>query len=485
MKSVEKYIQKTGMIQTNDRVIAGISGGADSVCLFFVLLELKKKMGIEFIAVHVNHQLREEAADEDEQFVAQLCEKYGIKLEIFHKDVVSIAKKRKQSFEEAGRAVRREVFEETLRKYHGTKIALAHHQNDNAETLLMNLSRGTGLKGLCGIRPVNGIYVRPLLCMSRSEIEDFLTERGQDFCTDETNYDTAYTRNSLRHQVIPVLEKKVNSKAVRHMNETMEQLCELEDYMSEQVEMLWSHCVCEKERGLLLKKEQFQEQPVLLKKMLIRKCMEHLDGGLRDVGQIHILQILELFEKQSGRQLDLPKRIRAYRRYEGVFLEKRQENRSNDEKIERKQGDRENTIQKTEWSQLLMIPGENKVAERNLTIRCSVFPKGDDFSMQNIPQKGYTKWFDYDIIHSSLCVRTKRPGDKIIINQGQSKKLKSWFINEKIPVESRSEMLLLADGEQILWIIGHRMSSGYQITEQTKQILQVEITEEEKNGRQD
>lgn len=483
MKRVEKYIQKTGMIQTKDRVIAGISGGADSVCLFFVLLELKKKLGIEFIAVHINHQLREEAADEDEHFVAQLCEKYGIKLEIFHKDVVSIAKKRKQSFEEAGRAVRREAFEETLRKYHGTKIALAHHQNDNAETLLMNLSRGTGLKGLCGIRPVNGIYIRPLLCMSRSEIEAFLEERGQTFCTDETNYDTVYTRNSLRHQVIPVLEEKVNPKAVRHMNETMEQLCELEAYMTEQVEILWKQCVCEKEDGVLIPKEAFQKQPVLLKKMLIRKCMESLDGGLRDVGQIHILQILELFEKQSGRQLDLPKKMQAYRRYEGVFLQKRKENSEDPEQKKKVSRTGENTIQEPAWSQELIIPGETKIPERNLTIRCKVFPKGDDFSLKNIPQKGYTKWFDYDIIHSSLCVRTKRAGDKIIINKGQSKKLKSWFINEKIPAESRGDVLLLAEKEQILWIIGHRMSNGYQITEQTQRILQVEITEEEKNGR--
>ncbi len=483
MKRVEKYIQKTRMFTSKDRVIAGISGGADSVCLFFVLLELKKKIGIDFIAVHVNHQLREAAADADEHFVVKLCEKYGIKLEIFHKDVVSIAKKRKQSFEEAGRVVRREAFEETLHKYHGTKIALAHHQNDNAETLLMNLSRGAGLKGLCGIRPVNGIYVRPLLCMSRSEIEGFLAEREQGYCIDETNYDTAYTRNSLRHQVIPVLEEKVNSKAVRHMNETMEQLCELEDYMTKQVEELWKCCICEKEEGLFLKNDEFQRQPTLLQKMLIRKCMEHLDGGLRDVGQIHILQILGLFDKQSGRQLDLPKKIRAYRRYDGVFLQKRQETSSDPKKDERELSHRKDTIQKKEWSQELKIPGENKIQGGKLTIRCKVFPKDDDFSMENIPQKSYTKWFDYDIIQSSLCVRTKKAGDRIIINKGQSKKLKSWFINEKIPAEKRDDILLLADGEQILWIIGYRMSSGYQITEETQRILQVEITEEEKNGR--
>lgn len=483
MKRVEEYIQKTGMITTEDRIIAGISGGADSVCLFFVLLEMQKKQGIDFIAVHVNHQLRKESADADENFVKKLCEKYGIKLEVFHRDVVSIAKNRKQSFEEAGRAVRREAFEETLKKYNGTKIALAHHQNDNAETLLMNLARGTGLKGLCGIRPVNGIYIRPLLCMSRGEIEEFLRKREESFCVDETNSDTNYTRNCLRYQVIPVLEDRVNVQAVRHMNEAMEQLSELEEYMDEQTRSAWESCICEMENGLFLDKAAFENYPVLLRKMLIRKCVEQMDGGLRDIGQIHILQILELFEKQCGRRMDLPGRIQAYRRYEGILLQKKDLS-ENDKKQEQLKSCR-NRIEEPEWKQELVVPGENKICERNLTIVCKLFPKSDDFSIQNIPQKSYTKWFDYDIIKSSLCVRTKKSGDRIIINKGQSKKLKSWFINEKIPADMRGKVLLLADGDQIMWIIGHRMSSAYQITEQTRQILQVEITEEKKNGRQD
>ena len=132
MKKIAEYIKKHDMITTEDKIIAGISGGADSVCLFFVLLELREKSGIEFIAVHINHGLRGEGADADEEFVRSLCEKYGIKIEIFHKDVVSIARKRKQSFEEAGRDVRRAAFREVMQKYGGTKIALAHHQNDNA-----------------------------------------------------------------------------------------------------------------------------------------------------------------------------------------------------------------------------------------------------------------------------------------------------------------------------------------------------------------
>lgn len=468
MKRVEKYIQKYDMITTEDKVIAGISGGADSVCLFYVLLELQKKINFEFIAVHVNHQLRGADADADERFVQELCEKHGVKFEVFHQDVVSISKKRKQSFEEAGRAVRREAFEETMRKYGGTKIALAHHQNDNAETLLMNLSRGTGLKGLCGIRPVNGVYIRPLLCMNRREIEHYLKERGEGFCEDATNSDTKYTRNSLRHLVIPVLEDKVNVQAVRHMNEMMEQICELEAYMEMQTDAAWEECVsCEGNEQFLMKKEAFQKYPEILQKRLIRRCIEKLGGGLKNIGQVHVEQILDLFEKQSGRRLDLPENVQVRREYESVRIQKKQEE------------------QQVEWRQELIIPGENHLPEKNLTITCKLLEKNDDFFTQNIPQKNYTKWFDYDIIKSSLCVRTKKAGDRIAVKRGQSQKLKSWFINEKIPAQKRGELLLLADRDQILWIIGYRMSSAYQITESTQRILQVEITEEKENGRQD
>lgn len=468
MKKVEKYIQKYGMITAEDKVIAGISGGADSVCLFYVLLELQKTVNFEFIAVHINHQLRGADADADEHFVQELCEKNGIKLEIFHQDVVSIAKKRKQSFEEAGRIVRREAFEETMRKYGGTKIALAHHQNDNAETLLMNLARGTGLKGLCGIRPVNGIYIRPLLCMTRREIETYLKERGTAYREDATNSDTTYTRNGLRHLVIPVLEDKVNVQAVRHMNEMMEQICELEEYMEMQTDVAWEACVsCEGEKNFLLSEEPFRKYPEVLQKRLVRRCIEKLEGGLKDSGQVHVRQILDLFEKQSGRCVDLPGNIQAKRGYDGVSIQRKQEQ-----------------LQE-EWKQELVVPGENHFPEKKLTIYCEILEKKEEFFMQNIPQKTYTKWFDYDIIKTSLCVRTKKAGDKIVVKRGQSQKLKSWFINEKIPAEQRGELLLLADGSQILWVIGHRMSSAYQVTESTQRILQVKITEEKEDGRQD
>ena len=392
MKRIEKFIQKYHMLTCGDRVIAGVSGGADSVCLFLMLLELREKIGFDLIAVHVHHGLRGEAADQDQQFVEALCEQHRIPLEIFRVNLESIAKKRKQSLEEAGRMVRREAFDSVCKKYGGNKIALAHHQNDNAETLLWNLSRGTGLDGLGGIRPVNGKFIRPLLCMNRKEIEEYLAKRKQSYCIDETNAGTDYTRNKLRHLVLPILEEQVNSAAVRHMNETMEQIWELQEYMQEQVEAAYQECVqehFEKACWIQIQQKSFETFPELIKKMVIRKGMEQVGGKKRDLSHKHVDVMMELMNKQVGRTLDLPYEMHAKRNYEGIRLEKQRTYSFGEEK-------------KAEIMQECMaelnIPGGTILADRNLKLRCKILEKPKNLSIKDIPQKIYTKWFDYGII---------------------------------------------------------------------------------------
>ena len=465
------------MLTCGDRVIAGVSGGADSVCLFLMLLELREKIGFDLIAVHVHHGLRGEAADQDQQFVEALCEQHRIPLEIFRVNLESIAKKRKQSLEEAGRMVRREAFDSVCKKYGGNKIALAHHQNDNAETLLWNLSRGTGLDGLGGIRPVNGKFIRPLLCMNRKEIEEYLAKRKQSYCIDETNAETDYTRNKLRHLVLPILEEQVNSAAVRHMNETMEQIWELQEYMQEQVEAAYQECVqehFEKVCWIQIQQKSFEIFPELIKKMVIRKGMEQVGGKKRDLSHKHVDVMMELMNKQVGRTLDLPYEMHAKRNYEGIRLEKQRTYSFGEEK-------------KAEIMQECMaelnIPGETILADRNLKLRCKILEKPKNLSIKDIPQKIYTKWFDYGIIKSSLYIRTRQAGDTIVIDEkGHQKKLKNWFVDEKIPKEVRDSQLLLAENNEILWVLGHRMSQAYQVKQSTKWILQIEVETYKSDG---
>lgn len=477
MKRIEKFIQKYHMLTCGDKVIAGVSGGADSVCLFLMLLELREKIGFDLIAVHVHHGLRGEAADQDQRFVEALCEQHRIPLEIFRVNLESIAKKRKQSLEEAGRMVRREAFDSVCQKYGGNKIALAHHQNDNAETLLWNLSRGTGLDGLGGIRPVNGKFIRPLLCMNRKEIEEYLAKRKQSYCIDETNAGTDYTRNKLRHLVLPILEEQVNSSAVRHMNETMEQIWELQEYMQEQVEAAYQECVqehSEKACWIQIQQNSFETFPELIKKMVIRKGMEQVGGKKRDLSHKHVDVMMELMNKQVGRTLDLPYEMHAKRNYEGIRLEKRRTYSSGEEK-------KAEIMQ--ECMSELNIPGETILADRNLKVRCKILEKPKNLSIKDIPQKIYTKWFDYDIIKSSLYIRTRQAGDNIVIDEkGHQKKLKSWFVDEKIPKEVRDSQLLLAENNDILWVLGHRMSKAYQVKQSTKWILQIEVETYKSDG---
>ena len=180
LEKVKQYINKWHMLKSEDKVIVGVSGGADSICLVLMLLELRKAIGFEMVAVHVNHGLRGEEADDDQEYVKHFCEKHGLLCEAYFENVELVAKKWKQSTEEAGREVRRRFFEQAMQKHGGTKIALAHHQDDSAETFFIHLARGTGLRGLGGIAPIKGQVIRPLLCVRRKEIEDYLKNYNID-----------------------------------------------------------------------------------------------------------------------------------------------------------------------------------------------------------------------------------------------------------------------------------------------------------------
>lgn len=467
IEKVVKFVLEWEMLRKEDKVIVGVSGGADSVCLLFILLELQKDIQFDIIVVHVNHLLRGEDAENDEKYVRELCERYNLVCEVYQENVELIAKKRKESLEEAGRNIRREAFEKTLQKYHGTKIALAHHKNDNAETLLMNLARGSGLTGLGGMRPIKGNIIRPLLCLERKEIEEYLRNKCISYCTDETNLSDDYTRNRVRNHVIRTLEQGVNEKAVEHFSETMERIWELQDYMKEETEKLY-HCVVSvKENKRIILKEEYEKVPSVFRGLIIKKAIVSITEKERDIHAVHIDEIRKLMEKQVGRMVSLPYSVCALRCYEGICLMplNEKEQKSQQEKTELELW-KSNQKQIGEWK----ISYETKAAEEREGIET---------------ENPYTKCFDYDIMNNTIMIRTRAAGDYITINKnGDKQKLKSYFINEKIPKEERDKILLLAEGSHILWVIGYRRGCAYQIGENTKQILQITIDKGEKdNGR--
>lgn len=258
-KLIEELIVQFHMIEHGDVVIAGVSGGADSVCLLLTLCSLREKFGFEVKVCHVNHCLRGAAADADEEYVKKLCGELGVECRVFRKEVELIAEKRKQSCEEAGREVRREAFEQMCAENGGTKIATAHHRDDQAETVLLNIARGTGIRGLCGIVPVRDNRIRPLLSLTRDRIESYLRERGIVWRVDATNEEDDYTRNRIRHKVLPVLENEVNDQTVKHLESLSRQAEEICEYLDYSVRQLWKTCVS------VRKKDQEQkESPIEL-----------------------------------------------------------------------------------------------------------------------------------------------------------------------------------------------------------------------------
>lgn len=455
LNKIKDYIEKQDMLKKEDCVIVGVSGGADSICLLFVLLELQKSMGFQLVAVHVNHGLRGEDAMSDECFVKEICEKHNIPFVRYFENVELLAKKWKQSTEEAGRNFRRACFEQTMKEMGGTKIALAHHKNDSVETMLMNLARGTGLKGLGGIAPVQGCFIRPLLCVERREIAEFLQVNGISYRVDQTNMSDEYTRNRIRNHVIPYMEENVNGKIVSHVDDTMTHLREVYQYMEEQVSIWKKTCVCESESGILIKEKEFLRIPDVLKSMLLKEVLGQMAEAEKDLESVHVKTLIELFQKQVGRKVDLPYQIEAKRCYEGISFSKKKEDFSSNN------------------AEVIFRPEVMEYMFGNYRISCRIIEQKE---MKNYTEKSGVKWFDYDIIKNGISFRTRRPGDYITIHEdGRTQKIKAYFINEKIPQGKRDEVLLVAEGSHVLWICGYRDNCAYRVSEHTKHILEIKV----------
>ncbi len=461
LEKVKNYIEKWQMLRSEDCVIVGVSGGADSICLLWILSKLQKEMGFRIVAVHVNHGIRGEEADADEAYVKQFCQELAIPCESYFANVELIAKNRKQSTEEAGREIRREFFEQAMKKHHGTKIALAHHQNDSAETFLINLVRGSGLKGLGGIAPVNGNVIRPMLCLKREEIEKFLETEGISYCIDCTNESDVYTRNRIRNKVIPYMQREINPKVVEHMSETMEQIRQIQDFLDEQVQMYMGKTVAEVKNGYSILEDSYELVPEAIKPLLLKKVLIEVSGREKDLESVHVKQLQELFEKQVGRKVDLPYQMEGKRTYQGISV------------CIKENGDKE------QWTEVYFNVSEKEAIFQvgKKQIYCRV-------TSENV-EKNHTKRFNCDIIRNNICIRTRKQGDYITIHpDGRTQKLKSYFINEKIPQEERDEILLVADGNHILWIVGYRTNPVYEVNSNTKRILEIQIDEGESYGRE-
>lgn len=455
------YIKEYQMIQENDVVIAGVSGGADSVCLLFVLLEIQKKIPFQIRVVHVDHGIRKEAG-RDADFVEQLCRENKLPFYLERADVPELSRSSGLSLEEEGRRVRYRAFERALGKDTG-KIAVAHNSNDRAETMLFHLFRGTGLRGMSGIRPVNGRIIRPLLCASRREIEAFLAQRGLSYCEDSTNGEDAYTRNRIRHHILPYAQQQICQGAVGNMNRAAQELFLANEFVEEKTREALLECVRRQEGDrICIQLSLFLKQDPYLKGRIILSLLSQLHGSQKNITSTHVESIRRLFEGKKNGRLDLPYGITVYKSYDVGMLQK--DDRAEKQRVEEKAGKREYPVS---------IPGTVCLPGAGI-VEFTVFFRDKS---QNIPEKTYTKWFDYDKIASAVVFRTRQQGDYLTVNKALNhKSIQDYFVNEKIPARERDSIFLLAEKSHIIWVLGRRISEYYKVRENTKRILQVTVT---------
>ena len=458
-----EYVNQYHMLKAGDLIVAGISGGADSVCLFFMLLKFREQIPFDFQVVHVHHGLRREA-DDDAAFVEALCRKYRIPCQVFRTDVRELAQQQGISEEEAGRRFRYEAYERMRSSIGGNKICTAHHMDDQAETVLFRLFRGSGLKGLGGIRPVQGNRIHPLLCVRKAEIEEYLTKRRISWVEDASNRTDHYARNRIRNHLLPYAEKELCSGASEHVAAAAEILMQTQAFVERQTKEALPRTVLPPGNRISLR--ALHEEDPYIQRQIILTVLESMTAARRDITAKHMQAIAEMAEKEGNRQLSLPYGLQVSREYDELVFRKITDSApetgpgkdppGNDAEI------------------LLTIPGSTEVPGIGV-IDCS-FVSSD--GRPDFPRKTYTKWLDYDKIEKSLVFRVRKTGDYIMIySDGRPcrKSIKQYMIDRKIPAEQRSSIPLLADGNHILWIPGGRLSETVKITKETVNILQISV----------
>lgn len=483
LDKIEQYMLDNHMPVKNGHVIVGVSGGADSMCLLFVMLSLRSRLNMTVTAVHIHHGLRGAHADADEAFTKAFCQAQDIECVIFRTDIRAMAHREKLTEEEAGRKYRYMCFEQVRAQKHAACIAVAHHQDDQVETVLFNLARGSGLAGLSGIAPVRDKIIRPLLCLNRREIEALLKENHIDFCTDRTNFDTNYTRNKIRHHVLPYLTEEINSETVAHISKTAVNVRAVLEYIRQQAEEALS-CVSMQNQPQALQCRLFLQYPEIIQKEMLRSWLDRHTGSLKDITEKHIEALIDLAKNQSGRRIHLPYGWIAVRSGEGMTLKYVKENAQQKAlpEIEISQMPCEIEIEPGMTVTFDFLSLNKEKNEENLS--AENFLNKEKLDLENIskenliiPENACTKWMDYDKIKGSLKIRHRQSSDVISIRDGRHKKLRRVMIDDKIPEDIRNKLWLLADDNDILCIIGGRMGEDYKVTKDTRTILIVGIKE--------
>lgn len=461
IEKILNTISKNNLIKKGEGIVVGVSGGPDSICLLHLLWRIQKEYDLKLYVVHLNHQFRGIEADKDAEYVKSFSDSLGLKSYIFSIDVSAYSKEKGITFEEAGREIRYKLFDDVAKKTGASKIAIAQNKNDQAETVLMRLMRGSGLEGLTAIDYIrDGKVIRPLLDISRKEIEEYCLKYKLKPRIDKTNLEAIYTRNKIRLELISYIEKNFNSNIIDTLWRTANILKDDNDYLNRMTKDIINELSEVHPDKISLDINKFKNLHIAMQRRVIRGAIERLKGNLKEIGLIHIEKIIELTKNYKvGLKVDLPDHMFVELGYNSIDI--------------RISKERNNIPNKFEYT--VEIGKSTYIKDLSSSIKASIISKNDiDLYKKN----KNTIFIDLDKVKGNLIIRNRRNGDRFTpLGMKGSKKIKDFFIDQKIPKEYRDKIPILCDEQGIIWIVGYRMSEDYKIDYKTENVIQLTYEE--------
>lgn len=467
---VLKFSRSERLFGDEDRILLGVSGGPDSTALLNVFWSLRAEGCIknELLCAHLNHRLRGQESEADEQFVVSEANVLGIGIVTRRLDVNRYASSQKLSIETAARKWRIETLSEIARQNGCMCVATGHHKSDNAETIVQRLMRGTGFRGLAGIYPKrefeNGIYfIRPLLCFPEERIKQYLKSRNIGWRTDSSNFNTEFRRNFIRHRMLPEIRKDCTGSIVEQLWQLSCQMRRFQQYLERQVEPQWNKLVKLMPGRVSIDLPAFQLLPEPIKVEIVRRTLLVLGSGEGGLTEGHFERAIELSSQNiSNRVLELPDGFTAWREYKKLIFSAPQQEGS-EEQVS------------TGPTVAIKIPGRTQFANFVIESDMTKYDR-DGFEKFKNSKSDFDEWFDADKVTLPLKVRFRSDGDKFVpLGMDNEKKVGQLLTDAQVPQDIRNNVLVVSDAQKIIWVWPIRISEQAKITKETKRLLQLNI----------
>jgi tRNA(Ile)-lysidine synthase len=456
------YIHEHALVLPGGTLLVGVSGGPDSVCLLHVLAGLRKALQIELHVAHLNHMLRGADSDADAEYVSSLVRGLGLPATIESRDVEAYRRERGLSLEEAAREVRYSFLAEVAGRLGSSRVAVGHTADDQVETVLMHLIRGTGLAGLRGMRPLSELpggddvnLIRPLLEITREETSSYCHARGLVPRVDQSNLEPVYQRTSVRLELLPLL-RRYNADIETALLRTASAAVADMDFMEQVVSALWGSVASESAEGIVINKDGFADLHPALQRHVVRFSLRRLLGDLQDIEAVHIDDIVGGLGKPAGKRLSLPRGLVFRSEYGSGVISRG--------------GPAPCLYPPLDGEHRLSIPGETQVGE--WTVRATVL----DMKIKRHELPPTSAYLDLDAVGGELTVRAWKRGDRFQpLGMDGTKKLHDFFVDEKVPREWRGRVPLVCSPQHIVWVVGHRIDQRAGLSASTQRILRLEF----------